>query len=129
MLRALCVTAVALTCLSLSCWADDFPDLSGTYRCVGKNSDGSAYEGTVVIKRIGAASSATFNLTWDVAGAEYVGVGLLEGNKLSSSWAIPTDDGVVVGVIVYTVEKTRLMGKWTSWPGTGAVMTETLTKK
>lgn len=132
MFRAICLVIVfgsLLAAQSVSiCQADDTNSVVGTYDCVGKNSDGSSYKGTVTIEATKGSKDA-FNVTWSVGGSEYVGVALLEGNKLSSSWAIATSKGVAVGIIVYNVDGETLKGRWTSYPGTGTVLTETLMKR
>ena len=110
------------------CFADDSGTIVGTYECLGKNSDGSNYRGTVTIKAT-EGSKESFILKWNVGGSEYIGIGLLDGQKLSSSWAISTTQGVAVGIIVYDVDGNTLKGRWTSYPGKGGVLTETLTRR
>jgi hypothetical protein len=101
------------------------PDVTGTYHCQGDNGDGTGYKGTVIISKTGD----TYLLEWSIAKQTHVGIGMLSGKTLSSSWATMTDGKLIKGVVVYKVEKNKLVGEWAQYPGNGKVLTETLTKE
>lgn len=108
--------------------ADDGDRLSGVYNCIGTYPNRQPYQGTVTITR-GTGDPGVYNLEWLVGESKYVGVGLLENDVLSCSWAIGREEGVLLGVIVYKVEGPRLRGRWTQYPGNGRVFQETLTRR
>jgi len=87
------------------------PDLSGKYRCEGRDFSGDKYTGEVTITKNGD----TYLLEWDITfeqagGSKYVGVGLSTDTILSASWEGQTK----AGVIVYRVAKNgELSGRWT----------------
>lgn len=96
-------------------------NITGSYSCVGQNPDGGEYKGNVEI----AMKGDTYLLTWEIGGQTHTGVGLLNGDLLSSSWK----SGNTHGVVVYRVEGNRLVGQWSTYPGNGKIQTETLTKQ
>ena len=100
------------------------PAITGTYDCEGDNGDGTTYKGKVTISKKGD----TYTLEWTIGDSTHVGIGLLRGNTLSSSWATTIDGKLVKGVVVYKVEKKKLVGEWAQYPGDGKVLKETLTK-
>ena len=94
-------------------------DLSGVYSCEGKNYDGGAYAGTVVIHRNGEG----YMLLWSIGSQIHQGVALREGDLLSSSW---TTAGMPGGIVVYKIQSDRkLVGRYTDFGG--QIGTETLT--
>lgn len=113
------VLGVALV-LAAPAVAADKVDLTGKYKCEGKNPQGGTYTGTVEIKKKGDV----YYLSWAIGPAEtYEGIGLLEGDVLAVSYT--------GGVVAYKVEKgPKLVGRWTLSEGAdkGKVFTETLTK-
>lgn len=104
-------------------FADDTPSLAGKYRCVGTNPGGTKYEGTVTITKKGE----TYLLTWSIGGGTHQGVGVVRKGLLCSSWATNAGGRVITGIVVYEIKGTSLAGTWTMLPGTGEVLTETLT--
>lgn len=99
--------------------------LDGMYRCVGENGDGTEYEGTVRIAKTGE----TYEVSWTIQGSTYVGVGIIENDRLCCSWATNVNGRVTMGMAVYKMEKGKLSGRWTCYPGTGRILKETLTLK
>jgi hypothetical protein len=112
------VVAVALVVAGGCVVAADKVDIAGKYACEGTNPAGKAYKGTVEITKVGDA----YRLDWSLGGGAetYDGIGILEGDVLAVSWG--------AGVVVYKVEKGKLLGKWTTPDAKGKVFTETLTK-
>jgi hypothetical protein len=103
-------------------------DISGYYTCKGLEVGGKQYNGVVVISR----KSDIYVVQWMIgSGSTFTGVGIRQGNTLSASWAIPGERGVVRGINVYRIETgsngPRLVGRWASIPGPGALQNETLT--
>jgi hypothetical protein len=103
-------------------------DISGYYTCKGLEVGGKQYNGVVVISR----KSDIYLVQWMIgSGSTFTGVGIRQGNTLSASWAIPGERGVVRGINVYRIETSssgpRLVGRWASLPGPGALQNETLT--
>lgn len=97
-------------------------DITGLYRCLGQAPQGAVYEGTVAIRKVGE----TYELRWTVGRESHVGIGILEGNVLASSWHIPGKQPVL-GIVVYKIEAgPKLVGKYSSFPG-GRTFPETLT--
>jgi hypothetical protein len=121
-----------LSCIVLAALAaGDIPTdrLPGVYTIVGKIGD-DEYTGAVVIRKRGEAY-----LFQSITGTETeeghslgatVGVGLLDGKKLSVSWKSSTG---MIGVTVYEVMKDgALAGRWISLPGAEEARTERLTR-
>lgn len=79
------------------------PGLNGTYQIKnGHGSDnGDRYSGTVEIRKNGEV----YDLTWDVDGYVYKGVGILKGNVLTAGW------GKTVGAAYYEVKGDQLFGR------------------
>ena len=107
------------------------PDLEGMYIAQGFNPDGSEYRGVVKIARRGEG----FMVAWffpHLAGEEVVlmfksaGVALRSGTTLAVSYYGQD----ATGIALYQIESggQRLIGRWASANGEGAVQTETLTK-
>lgn len=87
--------------------------LRGTYTIVaGKDGDtGKAYTGTVVINPTGAV----YNVTWNIPGNTFSGVGILQGDVFTVGWGTA---GKGAGVVVYQVGN-KLDGKWAQPHGSG----------
>jgi len=118
------VAVVGLFLASPAARAADEPSITGTYDCVGDNSGGGEYKGKVTISKKGD----TYILEWTIGKETHEGIGLLRGNTLSVSWATVVDGKAVSGIVVYKVQKNKLVGEWTPYPGNGKVLKETLTK-
>jgi hypothetical protein len=121
MLRTVLLGAVIVLSLAISSSAapDPPPDLVGTYRCDGKNPDGTPYEAVVEITKL----DGTFRVAWIMDGGTVIGVGIYSGGVFAASYF-----GGAPAVAVYKVEGDRLIGEWTMGGIEGAVYTETLTK-
>ncbi len=103
-------------------------DISGYYTCKGLEVGGKSYNGVTVISRKGDV----YVVQWMVGtGSTFTGIGIRQGNTLAASWALPGERGLVRGVNVYRIETSsagpRLVGRWASMPGNGALQSETLT--
>ena len=107
------------------------PALEGTYTAQGFNPDGSEYRGVVKITPRGEG----FLVVWffpHLAGEEIVlvfksaGVALRSGGTLAVSYYGQD----ATGIALYEIESggQRLVGRWASANGEGAVQAETLTK-
>jgi hypothetical protein len=107
------------------------PALDGTYIAQGFNPDGSEYRGVVKITPRGEG----FLIAWffpHLAGEEIVlvfksgGVALRSGGTLAVSYYGQD----ATGIALYEIENggQRLVGRWASANGEGAVQTETLTR-
>ena len=95
------------------------PDLVGSYRCLGVNPDGSAYEAVVEITKM----DDTFRVEWIMEGGSVLGVGIFSNGVFAASYF-----GGAPAIVVYKVDGERLVGEWTMGGIEGAVYTETLTK-
>jgi len=85
--------------------APGVPDISGEYDVSGINLDSSAYEGLLYIQE----RRGVYWLKWEVNGATYEGIGILQGNVLSVGW----DAGGNCAVASYTVlSDGTLEGLW-----------------
>lgn len=112
------VIGALLLALAYQVGASARVDIAGTYGCVGTNPDGSEYETTLTIGERGD----TLLFTWRAAnGDETYGIGILNGEALS---AVYSAGGGNVGLVVYTVTKTELRGRW-ALAGLDQVMAET----
>jgi len=100
-------------------------DITGYYACNGKEGVGKTYSGVAVITK----KNEVYLVQWVVGGgAAFFGIGIRQGDTLACSWAIPGEKGVVRGVNLYRIESgPRLVGRWTAFPGDGAIRSETLT--
>jgi hypothetical protein len=107
------------------------PALDGMYVAQGSNPDGSEYRGVVKIARRGEG----FMVAWlfpHLVGEEMLlvlksaGIGLMSGGTLAVSYYGQD----ATGIVLYQIENggQRLVGRWTSATGEGAVQSETLTK-
>jgi hypothetical protein len=107
--------------LSLAAAAQNPVDIAGRYSVVGVNPDGGMYQGRAEISKRGA----TYRIRWVIGVSEtYEGVGILEGDVLAVSFSSGTSSGVVV----YRVDKGKLLGRW-ALLGSDAVHSETLTRE
>lgn len=100
-------------------------DLSGYYACRGQEGSGKNYTGiTVITKR-----NDVYVIQWNCGGSSFVGIAIRQGNTLAASWTIPGDaKGLVRGINMYRIEPgPRLVGRWATLPGKGALQSETLT--
>jgi hypothetical protein len=94
--------------------------LDGVYQCVGTTAGGEHYRGIVQIVKHDDA----YLVRWIVPPDVYIGVGVVQGNTFSVSFATDT-----IGLAVYTIESdSRLVGRWTTLNAGGRVFIESLTK-
>lgn len=119
-------SAVLMTLALATGWLDadvreaQRAEIVGLYRCMGEGPQGP-YEATVEIKPQGE----TYRLMWKFAdGGVLPGVALWEGNRLTVAYWHPQD----LGVAVYRLNRSRLVGRWTAASSEGIVYTETLTR-
>jgi hypothetical protein len=113
------VVLTAVCVMNSNAAPPDVPELVGTYRCDGKNPDGSAYRGVVEIAKV----RDTFRVKWTLDDSAVMGVGIYSNSILAVSYF-----GGAPAVVVYKVDGTSLVGEWTMGGIEGAVYTETLTK-
>jgi len=95
------------------------PDLTGVYKCDGKNPDGTPYIGIVEIAKL----ENTFRVRWTLQDAAITGVGIYSGGVFAVSYF-----GGAPAVVVYRVDGDRLVGEWTMGGVEGTMYSETLTK-
>ena len=101
---------------------DDQPDLSGAYRSVSTELDGTKHAAEVDIERMGDAYLVTYKRGPGVA---YIGIGLRKGNVFCLSWISQGQ----AGITLYTVESGhRLVGNYSQLGGPGILSEETLTR-
>lgn len=100
-------------------------DISGYYICKGVENAGKTYSGVAVITKKGDV----YIVQWVVGSAStFTGIGIRQGNSFSASWAMPGEKALIRGVNQYRIEPgPRLVGRWATLPGNGALQTETLT--
>ena len=92
------IRSIAAACLLLLTPALAWADPTGQFQVQGKNPDGQDYTGTVTVARTGE----TYSVTWNVAGAEFVGTGLgakFVGDRFQVGPASPDDTAISVGYI------------------------------
>lgn len=96
----------------------------GNYDAAGKDISGKDYTATVAITEEGDA----YRVEWTMPdGGGFLGIGIRSGKTLSVSWAGQQQRGVIVGIMVYEIQKGgTLEGKWTMLGSKGVVRTETL---
>ncbi|HIK07194.1 MAG TPA: hypothetical protein IGS40_21300 [Trichormus sp. M33_DOE_039] len=95
-------------------------DITGQYKCKGKNVDGSTYDGTANITKKGSV----YYVKWSVGKQNFNGIGILQGNVLAVSYY-----GNFSGVAAYRIESSsRLVGRWTTRRQGTTLNTETLTR-
>ena len=75
--------AMAVACALAA--APALADLAGIYDVLGRNADGSPYEGTATIRQAGDG----YSVQWSV-GADYSGQGQLTGDIFVVSWGDAT---------------------------------------
>ena len=78
-------------------------NIAGSYAVSGRNPDGSAYAGTVVLRQQGAE----YNIAWTIAGQDYQGTGRLEGRVLTVNW-----QGDANPVVYVLMPDGELHGTW-----------------
>ena len=101
---------------------DDGPDLTGAYRSVSTEIDGSKHAAEVDIERMGDAYLVTYKRGPGVA---YIGIGLRKGNVFCLSWISQGQ----AGITMYTIESGhRLIGHYSQLGGPGILSEETLTR-
>lgn len=115
---AICAAATLALASTATCRAD-LADVAGVYHCEGSNADGSHYTGKVKITSEGGA----YRVHWWIAGQEYSGIGVVQGNVLAVAFY-----GATRGVIAYSIETGTLVGKWTALNTGGTILKETLTR-
>lgn len=87
-------------------------DVAGMYSVTGTNPGGMGeYRGDVIVVQDGEV----YQVAWTIAGARYVGTGVLLGAQLSIVYA---PDGQVAGIAVYELQADgTLQGVWTGLGG------------
>ena len=101
---------------------DDAPDLSGAYRSVSTELDGTKHAAEVEIERMGDAYLVTYKRGVGIA---YIGIGLRKGNVFCLSWISQGQ----AGITLYTIESGhRLVGNYSQLGGPGILSEETLTR-
>ena len=101
---------------------DDGADLTGTYRSVSTEIDGSKHAAEVDIERMGDAYLVTYKRGPGVA---YIGIGLRKGNVFCMSWISQGQ----AGITMYMIESGhRLVGNYSQLGGPGILSEETLTR-
>lgn len=101
---------------------DEQPDLSGGYRSVSTELDGTRHAAEVEIERMGDAYLVTYKRGPGVA---YIGIGLRKGNVFCLSWISQGQ----AGITLYTIESGhRLIGQYSQLGGPGILSEETLTR-
>ena len=109
-------------CLSIPVHSGAEIDISGTYRCVGTNPDGTQYRGVVEIVK----NEGTYRVTWMVGNhMTSIGIGLVRNGNFTVSYVA----GGNLGIIVYRIQKgPQLVGEWTMLGADPDLFPETLTK-
>jgi hypothetical protein len=101
---------------------DDHPDLTGAYRSVSTEIDGTKHVALTNIERMGNAYLVTYRKGPAVS---YIGIGLRKGNTFCMSWL----SGGQIGVTLYDIEDgPRLVGQYTQLGGPGFISQEVLTR-
>lgn len=77
-------------------------DLSGTYAAQGRNPDGSAYQGSVVLTH----SANVVSMAWRVGNSSYIGTGVQEGRVVTVDW------GQGAPVVYVVMPDGALHGTW-----------------
>lgn len=113
-------TVISMALLLDNAFAVQQQDLSGTYSYVGKNPDGSSYDGEAEIVK----HEDTYFIRWRLKENPPVyGIGILKGTELSVSLAVNPPM-----VAVYTVKGDKLDGQWATGAEPGKLFTETMTR-
>jgi len=95
-------------------------NLHGTYDSEGTDIDGRRYRGTVVIAKHGDV----YYLQWRLASRpSALGIGIVTNDMLAVSYY-----GRSLGVALYEIDGSRLVGRWAESGSTGTVLRETLTR-
>jgi len=81
---------------------DSIIGIDGDYRSNGRNADGSAYSGNVVVVQQGDA----VEFTWTISTDTYRGAGLIEGRIVTVDW------GAATPVIYVAMPNGELHGTW-----------------
>jgi uncharacterized protein (TIGR03067 family) len=104
-------------------YKDEPFDLSGTYRSVSTELDGSKHVAEANIERMGDAYVVTYRKGSAVA---YVGIGLRKGPVFCMSWISQGQ----AGITLYQIEDgPRLVGQYTQLGGPGILSEEVLTRE
>ena len=112
---------IALLLLCISAHADTL-QLASSYKAVGKNPDGSAYEASVAVKII---SDTTFSIQWKIGDSVIKGFGMRMNDTLSATYMLEGEPGLVI----YKVQSDgTLAGIW-AIKGQSGNGSETLTPK
>ena len=97
---------------------------SGTYNVNGTNPGVGAYKGTLTI----VARGDVYDVHWAIAGTQYGGVGIANGDTLSVAYT--GDDRSWFGVATYRQRPDgSLEGKWAVAGGSAKPGTETAVRK
>lgn len=105
--------------VSLAASASAAQDLTGHYKVVGTNLDGSPYAGEA---QITATSEYTCEIVWQTGGSTSSGICMRDGNAFAAGYQLNDK----VGLVIYLIKANGTMeGTWTV-AGVNAVGTETL---
>jgi hypothetical protein len=95
-------------------------NLHGTYASEGIDFDGSRYRGTVVLAKHGDI----YYVQWRFGSRlSALGIGIVTNDMLAVSYY-----GRSIGVALYEIDGTRLVGRWAESGSPGTVFHETLTR-
>ena len=85
-------------------------DVAGSYSITGKNPSGQAYEGELTIRE----KDEVYQLSWNVAGSAYDGVGVRDGNLIAVGYGAG-ENGKGCGAAIYKIGERTLDGKLGGW--------------
>jgi hypothetical protein len=94
-------------------------DISGYYRCAGKDVSGEVYQGVVTIKKV----KTVYVVSWSVELSTSIGVGQRNGNQLVVGWKT---SGGSFGCTVYQIKDKSLTGTYVGSGSGGEILSETL---
>ncbi|MEQ9261057.1 MAG: hypothetical protein RIG84_18375 [Roseovarius sp.] len=77
------------------------PQVAGTYSVIGRNANGTIYEGSAELRQEGS----DVEIFWNVGGQSYSGRGTIEGRVVTIEWGADWP-------IVYVVMGSQLHGTW-----------------
>jgi len=122
-MRRSALVLLALLVLVASNPASGKSGFSGNYTVKGTNPGVGAYSGVLTI----AARGDAYDVYWNIANTQYVGVGLASGDTISVAYT--GGDKTWIGIATYHQRADgTLDGRWTVG-GVGKVGTETAVRK
>lgn len=101
LIATLCALPLIGIASSSSAHDDQILAIEGLYTVEGRNADGSAYQGRVLLSQNGAE----IRVGWTVGDQTYSGLGVLQGRILTVNWGSPTP-------VIYVVVGRELHGTW-----------------